>query len=120
MTLQELAPAKPAFSTRAIHGGLEADPATGALLAPIHQSTTYRQTAVGLDRGFTYSRAANPTVAALERNLGELEQALPALCFGTGMAAITTLFLATLKAGERVVCSDVVYGGTVRLLRAFF
>ncbi|TAH36362.1 MAG: cystathionine gamma-synthase [Planctomycetota bacterium] len=107
----------PGFATRAIHGGLRADPATGAILTPIYQSTTYVQEAVGKDKGYTYSRAGNPTVAALEYNLGALEQALPAVCFGTGMAAITTLLLGTLRAGERVVCSDVVYGGTVRLLR---
>jgi cystathionine beta-lyase/cystathionine gamma-synthase len=105
------------FATRALHGGLEPDPATGAILAPIHQSTTFRQTAVGKDKGFTYSRAGNPTVAALERNLGALERALPAVCTSSGMSAIATLFLSTLRAGDRVVCSRVVYGGTVRLLR---
>ena len=105
------------FSTRALHGGLGPDPTTGALLTPIHQSTTFRQSGVGKDKGYTYSRAANPTVAALERNLGELERALPAVATSSGMSAITTLFLATLCAGDRVVCSQVVYGGTVRLLR---
>lgn len=106
--------------TRLIHGGLAPDPTTGAILTPIYQSTTYVQEAVGKDKGFTYSRTGNPTVAALERNLGELERALPASCFGTGMAAVTVLFLATLKAGDHVVVSDVVYGGTVRLLRQVF
>ena len=106
--------------TRLIHGGLAPDPTTGAILTPIYQSTTYVQEAVGKDKGFTYSRTGNPTVAALERNLGELERALPASCFATGMAALTVLFLATLKAGEHVVVSDVVYGGTVRLLRQVF
>jgi cystathionine gamma-lyase len=112
-----LAAGEAAFATRVLHAGLAPDPTTGALLTPIHQTTTFRQTAVGVDKGFTYSRAANPTVAALERNLGALEHALPAVCTSSGRAAITTLFLATLRAGERVVCSDVVYGGTVRLLR---
>src|SRR5688572_2636603 len=105
------------FTTLAVHAGLDPDPTTGALLTPICQSTTFRQAAVGVDKGFTYSRAANPTVAALERNLGALESALPAVCTSSGMAAITTLLLATLRAGDRVVCSEVVYGGTVRLLR---
>jgi len=103
--------------TRIIHGGLAPDPTTGAVLTPIFQSTTFAQEAVGKDKGYTYSRSGNPTVAALERNLGEIEGCLPAACFATGMAAIHILFLATLKAGEHVVCSDVVYGGTVRLLR---
>jgi cystathionine beta-lyase/cystathionine gamma-synthase len=106
--------------TRLIHGGLFPDPTTGAILTPIYQSTTYVQEAVGKDKGFTYSRTGTPTVAALERNLGELEQALPASCFATGMAALTVLFLATLKAGDHAVLSDVVYGGTVRLLRQVF
>ncbi|HZF13164.1 MAG TPA: aminotransferase class I/II-fold pyridoxal phosphate-dependent enzyme [Thermoanaerobaculia bacterium] len=105
------------FSTRAIHAGLTADKATGAILTPIYQSTTFVQEAVGRDKGFTYSRSGNPTVSALERNLGALEGTRPAICFATGMAALTTLCLALLKAGDRVVVSDVVYGGTVRLLR---
>jgi len=105
------------FATRAIHAGLAADAATGAILTPIYQTTSYVQEAVGRDQGFTYSRTANPTVAALERNLGALEGALPAVCFATGMAALTALCLALLRAGDRVVVSDVVYGGTVRLLR---
>jgi cystathionine beta-lyase/cystathionine gamma-synthase len=103
--------------TRIIHGGLAPDPGTGALLTPIFQSTTFVQEEVGKNKGFTYSRSGNPTVAALERNLGEIEGSLPAACFATGMAAITVLFLATLKAGDHAVVSDVVYGGTVRLLR---
>jgi cystathionine beta-lyase/cystathionine gamma-synthase len=102
--------------TRTIHGTLPPDPATGAILTPIYQSTTYVQEAVGVHKGFTYSRAANPTVSALENVLGSLEEA-PTLCFSTGMAAITTLFLSLLKQGDHAVISDVVYGGTVRLFR---
>ena len=105
------------FATRAIHAGLQADPATGAILTPIYQATTFVQEAIGRDKGYTYSRSGNPTVAALERNLGALEGALPAVCFATGMAALTALCLALLRSGDRVVVSDVVYGGTVRLLR---
>jgi cystathionine gamma-lyase len=104
-------------ATVAIHGGLTPDPATGAILTPIYQSTTYVQQAVGVHKGFTYSRAANPTVAALERALGAVEKTPPAVCFATGMAAITTLFLSVLKAGDHAVISDVVYGGTVRLFQ---
>src|SRR5438876_6454414 len=94
-------------STRAIHGTLTPDPATGAILTPIYQSTTYVQQAVGVHKGFTYSRADNPTVAALERALGALEGTPPAICFATGMAAISTVFLGTLRAGDHVVLSDV-------------
>jgi cystathionine beta-lyase/cystathionine gamma-synthase len=101
--------------TIAVRGGLQADSATGALLTPIYQSTTYRQDAVGVHKGFTYSRAANPTVSALEAALGALEDTPPAICFATGMAAISALFLGLLESGDHVVVSDVVYGGTVRL-----
>lgn len=105
------------ISTLAIHGGQSADPATGAILTPIYQSTTFVQEAVGRHKGFTYSRAANPTVDALERALGAIEDAPPAVCFSSGMAAITTLFLSLLKSGDHVLISDVVYGGTIRLAR---
>lgn len=103
--------------TRLIHGGLEPDPATGAILTPIYQTTTFVQDAVGVHKGYTYSRTGNPTVAALERNLGAAEECPPAICFATGMAAISTLFLSLLDSGDRLVVSDVVYGGVVRLLR---
>ena len=105
------------FSTRAIHGGLAPDPTFGAILTPIYQSTTFVQEAVGETTGFTYTRKGNPTCAALERNLAEFESAAGAVSFSTGMAALTGLFLSLLKAGDHVVVSDVVYGGTVRLLR---
>ncbi len=105
------------IETQALHAGAYPDPTTGALLTPIYQTTTYRQEAVGEDKGFTYTRAGNPTVAALERRLAALEGAEFATCFSTGMAATTTLFLSLLKAGDRVVVSQAVYGGTVRLLR---
>lgn len=103
--------------TRAIHGGLTPDPATGAILTPIYQSTTYVQQAVGQHKGFTYSRAQNPTVDALERSLGALEDAPQAVCFATGMAAISTLCFTLLKAGDHIIVGDVVYGGTIRFTR---
>ncbi len=102
--------------TRCVRGGLAPDPTTGAITTPIIQSATYVQQAVGVDKGHTYSRASNPTVSALEAALGSLENASTA-CFATGLAAIHTLFLATLKAGDHVVCSEVIYGGTYRLLK---
>lgn len=105
------------LETLALHAGAYPDPTTGALLTPIYQTTTYRQEAVGADKGYTYSRAGNPTVAALERRLAALEAAEFATCYATGLAATTALFLALLKAGDRVVVSQAVYGGTVRLLR---
>ena len=106
-----------ALNTRAIHAGVRPDPVTGAILTPVYQSTTYAQPYVGGDKGFTYSRTNNPTVATLERAIGELEGDARAVAFGTGMAAITTLALTLLRSGAEIVVSDVVYGGTVRLLR---
>ncbi len=105
------------FATRNIHAGIIADPTTGAILTPIYQTATYIQRAIGVNDGYTYTRTANPTVTALEKNLAALENVNYALCFSTGMAAITTLLLSLLKKGDHIICSDVVYGGTVRLLQ---
>ncbi len=105
-----------AFETASIHAGVAPDPSTGAILTPIYQTTTFVQDAVGQDKGYTYTRSGNPTVAALEKKLGALEGVAPAACFATGMAAITALFLSELRSGDHIICSDVVYGGTVRLL----
>ena len=89
-----------------------------SLCAPVIQSTTFVQSEIGgSPGGFAYSRVSNPTVEALEKKLGELEQALPAVCCASGLAAETVLFLALLKAGDHVVCGQAVYGGTTRLLQ---
>jgi cystathionine beta-lyase/cystathionine gamma-synthase len=105
------------FETVALHAGTSADPVTGAMLTPIYQTTTYRQEAVGKDKGFKYSRSGNPTVSALERRLAAIEGGDFASCYSTGLAATTALFLTLLRPGDRVVCTQAVYGGTVRLLR---
>ena len=88
-----------------------------ALTTPIVQSTTFCRQGVGSNPPHQYSRVSNPTVAVLEDALGQLEGALPASCFGTGLAAETALFLGLLRAADHVVCGRSVYGGTVRLLR---
>jgi cystathionine beta-lyase/cystathionine gamma-synthase len=106
-----------ALATAALHAGTAPDPTTGAILTPIYQSTTFVQEAVGVHKGYTYSRSANPTVTALERRLAALEGAEHCTCYGTGLAATTVLALALLQAGDRAVLSDVVYGGTVRLFQ---
>jgi cystathionine beta-lyase/cystathionine gamma-synthase len=108
------------FDTLALHAGTDPDPTTGAMLTPIYQTTTYRQAAVGQDKGYTYSRSGNPTVAALERRLAALEGVEFCSCYATGLAATTALCLALLRAGDRVVVSQAVYGGTVRLFREVF
>src|ERR1700676_3665562 len=98
------------IETVALHAGSTPDPTTGAILTPIYQTTTYRQEAVGKDKGFTYSRSGNPTVSALERRLAALEGAEFCTCYATGLAATTALCLALLRAGDRVVVSQAVYG----------
>ncbi|MDQ3914931.1 MAG: cystathionine gamma-synthase [Actinomycetota bacterium] len=102
------------FETYAIHAGQDPDPATGAAVVPIYQTSTYVQEAVAKHKGYEYSRTDNPTRRALETCLAALEQAEHALAFASGMAAITTLAL-TCNHGEVVVIPDDVYGGTYRL-----
>lgn len=108
---------KPGFTTRQVHSGVVPDPVTGAILTPIYQTTTYVQESVDryLEKGYSYSRSANPTVRALENKLTDLEGGTDTICFGTGMAAINGLYLAYLNAGDHAIVSDVVYGGTYRL-----
>lgn len=84
---------------------------------PLVQSTAFGRSALDSDSEHQYSRVSNPTVAALEATLGRLEQAPPAVCFTSGLAAETALFLAVLGSGGHVVCGRAVYGGTTRLLR---
>ena len=81
------------FSTRALHIGQGPDPATGAVVQPIHLATTYAQQGVGKHKGFEYSRSGNPTRAALEENLAGLEDAKHGLAFSSGLGAETTLML---------------------------
>ena len=88
------------------------------LVPPIAQSTTFQRTGVGSDPQHQYSRVSNPSVTTLEQTLGALEDAPPAVCFGTGLAAETALFLSILRAGDHVVCGRGVYGGTTRLLHS--
>lgn len=85
------------------------------LVAPLVQSTTYCRDGIESTAPHAYSRVSNPTVAALEETLGRLENAPPAVCFGSGLAAETALFLAVLKAGDHAVCAKACYGGTTRL-----
>jgi len=105
------------FRTKQIHDGVVPDPTTGAILTPIHQSTTFVQPSVDryMEKGFTYSRSGNPTVRAFENKLAALEGGVDAPAFATGMAAINALFMAFLDAGSHAVISDVAYGGTYRL-----
>jgi len=102
------------FETRAIHEGQEPDPATGSVIVPIYQTTTYAQEAVGQHKGYEYSRSANPTRTALQLCLASLESAEHGVAFASGMAATTTV-MHLVHPSERVVSVNDVYGGTYRL-----
>ncbi len=102
------------FSTDAIHIGQEHDPATGAIIVPIYQTSTYVQDELGKHKGYEYSRTSNPTRAALERNLARLEGGEFGFAFASGMAAINAV-MTLLKSGDHVVTGRNLYGGTFRL-----
>ena len=108
------------FSTRAIHAGQDADPATGATVVPIYATSTYTQAAPGQHKGYEYSRSGNPTRAALETALAALEEGERGLAFASGLAATTAVFGALLRPGDEVAASADMYGGTFRLLDKVF
>lgn len=102
------------FSTDAIHGGQEPDLATGAVITPIYQTSTYAMEELGKHKGFTYGRTTNLTRAAMEKNIAILEKGESGIAFSSGIAAVQAV-LSLLKAGDNVIVSDNVYGGTYRL-----
>jgi cystathionine beta-lyase/cystathionine gamma-synthase len=104
-------------ATIAIRGGRTLDSHASSILFPLYQTGNFVHDAVGVDKGFSYSRVSNPTVDALEKAIAALEGTPSAVCFRTGMAAITTLLFSVLKSGDHAILSDVVYGGTIRLFR---
>ena len=104
------------FETRAIHVGQDPEPLYGAVNVPIYQTSTYAQDAVGKPKLHDYARGGNPTRDALQAVLAALEGGAHGLCFASGLAAETTLLLATVGPGDHVVLGDDVYGGTYRLL----
>jgi cystathionine beta-lyase/cystathionine gamma-synthase len=109
------------FRTKQIHAGVDPDPTTGAILTPIYQSTTFVQDSVDeyMGKGYSYSRAGNPTVRAFEEKLTALEGGVDTTAYASGMAATVAVFLALLEAGDHVVIADVVYGGTYRYADQF-
>ena len=102
------------FETRAIHAGQEPEPATGAVMVPIYQTSTYVQEGIGKHKGYQYSRGGNPTRTALESCLASLEGADFGLAFSSGMASVSAV-MHLLKPGDHVISSDDVYGGTYRI-----
>ncbi len=102
------------FATRAIHGGQAHDPTTGAVMVPIYATSTYAQASPGEHTGFEYSRSQNPTRFAFERGIADLESGTKGYAFASGLAAIATL-LECLDAGDHVIASEDLYGGSFRL-----
>lgn len=107
------------FGTKAIHAGVKPDEATGAIMTPIYQTSTYVQEGVGNHKGYEYSRTLNPTRHALEKNLAALENGNYGACFGSGLAAIDCI-IKMLNPGDEVISTNDLYGGTYRLFRTIF
>jgi cystathionine gamma-lyase/cystathionine beta-lyase/cystathionine gamma-lyase/homocysteine desulfhydrase len=107
------------FSTICLHAGQEPDPSTGAIVTPIYQTSTYVQEELGRHKGFEYGRTQNPTRLALERNLAAIEGGKAGFAFASGMAAIGAI-ATMLRAGDHVIVTDNVYGGTFRLFERVF
>ena len=108
------------FGTKIIHSGLQTDQKpTGAVITPIYQTSTYIQKSPGKNLGYEYSRSANPTRKALEKNISSLENGGYGFCFASGMAAIDGI-LRLLKPGDEIICSNDIYGGTFRLFNQIY
>ncbi|MFQ5985391.1 MAG: trans-sulfuration enzyme family protein [Alphaproteobacteria bacterium] len=101
------------FDTKVVRAGIRPDPTTGSIVPPIYETATYVLDEVGRDKGFDYTRSANPTRQVLEENLAAIEGGAYGVCFASGMAAVDGC-LRLLNAGDSVACSDDVYGGVSR------
>ena len=102
-----------------IHGGIERDEFTGAVNIPVYQTSTYKQEELGKHKGWEYSRTGNPTRAALEKLLADLEKGKYGMAFASGLAAINTV-LSLFSSGDSLIVSDNIYGGTFRILDNVF
>lgn len=107
------------FGTKAIHAGQKADPATGAIMTPIYQTSTYLQNSPGDHKGYEYSRTGNPTRNSLEQNLAALENGKHGLCFSSGLGAIDAI-IKLLSPGDEVISTNDLYGGSYRIFTKIF
>ena len=107
------------FNTKVIHAGVHPDPATGAIMTPIYQTSTYVQEEIGIHKGFEYSRTGNPTRAILENNLSAIEGGKFGACFGSGLAAIDAV-IKMLNPGDEVISTNDLYGGSYRIFTTIF
>ena len=107
------------FGTKAIHAGVQPDPATGAIMTPIYQTSTYVQDGVGNHKGYEYSRTQNPTRHSLEKNIAAIENGKYGACFGSGLAAIDCV-IKMLNPGDEVISTNDLYGGSYRIFKTIF
>jgi|TARA_Y100000994_G_scaffold229388_1_gene214338 cystathionine gamma-lyase len=107
------------FGTKVIHSGLQTDPATGAIITPIYQTSTYVQKKPGENMGFEYSRTKNPTRSALEKSIATLENGKFAICYSSGMGAADAI-IKLLKPGDSIISNNDIYGGTYRMFEQVF
>lgn len=107
------------FATKAIHAGQEPDPATGAIMTPIYQTSTYVQESPGNHKGYAYARGKNPTRTALEKCIASLENAKHGLCFSSGMGASDAI-IKLLKPNDEVIATNDLYGGSYRMFTKVF
>jgi len=107
------------FATKAIHAGVHPDPATGAIMTPIYQTSTYVQEGVGNHKGYEYSRTLNPTRHALEKNIASIENGKHGACFGSGLAAIDCV-IKMLNPGDEIISTNDLYGGSYRIFNTIF
>jgi len=107
------------FNTKVIHAGVHPDPATGAIMTPIYQTSTYVQEEIGVHKGYEYSRTGNPTRSALENSLAAIENGKHGACFGSGLAAIDCV-IKMLNPGDEVISTNDLYGGSYRIFKTIF
>lgn len=107
------------FGTKTIHAGVEPDSATGAIMTPIYQTSTYVQEGIGQHKGYEYSRTGNPTRAALEKSIAALENGSYGACFASGLAAMDCV-LKMLNPGDEVISTNDLYGGSYRIFTTIF
>ncbi|QRR02661.1 trans-sulfuration enzyme family protein [Dyadobacter sandarakinus] len=107
------------FGTKAIHAGVQPDPATSAIMTPIYQTSTYALESPGKHKGYTYSRSHNPTRTALQEALASLENGTAGICFASGQAA-TDAVLKMYRPGDEIIVSSDLYGGTYRIMKKLY
>jgi cystathionine beta-lyase/cystathionine gamma-synthase len=107
------------FGTKVIHAGVEPDPATGAIMTPIYQTSTFVQESPGKHKGYEYARSHNPTRTALQKSLAALENGKHGICFASGLAA-TDAVLKLFRPGDEIIATSDIYGGTYRIMKRIY